>query len=164
MSKYSRKNIFEKIGSFIPGYKGYSERESRRDTDKLLRGAIANQLDRMKTSIDSVILSCMNKKQLDPVKNLDRIKKNLGTASNQIRYAPQGESGFFDAVQVKEEDLDNLYQHDLTIKDEVQQLDTMLRDINKSINLNNACLEILNLLSSLSNRIIDREKVITEVK
>jgi len=37
MADYTGKNIFEKIGSFIPGYKGYSEKEGRRDTDKLLR-------------------------------------------------------------------------------------------------------------------------------
>ena len=48
MADYTGKNIFEKIGAFIPGYKGYSEKEGRRDTDKLLRLEIAKQLDRLK--------------------------------------------------------------------------------------------------------------------
>ena len=34
------KNIFDKIGSLIPGYSGYAEREGRRNTDKILREKI----------------------------------------------------------------------------------------------------------------------------
>ena len=30
------KNIFDKLGSLIPGYRGYAERDSRRNCDKLL--------------------------------------------------------------------------------------------------------------------------------
>ena len=38
------KNIFDKIGSLIPGYRGYSEKDSRRNCDKLLRNRISDQL------------------------------------------------------------------------------------------------------------------------
>lgn len=164
MSDYSGKNIFEKIAAFIPGYKGYSEREGRRDTDKILRVAIADYLERIKTTIDSVILYCMDKKELESVKELDRIKKNLGKAANQIRYAPHGESGFFDVVQVKEEDLDRLYQYDLKIKDETQQLDVLVKSLDQAQDLKGISSEFLHLLDALSDRIADREKVITEVR
>ena len=44
MAEYKGNNIFEKLGALIPGYKGYSEREGRRDTDKILRNHIAESL------------------------------------------------------------------------------------------------------------------------
>ena len=38
------KNVFDKIGSLIPGYKGYAERDGRRNCDKILRDSISAQL------------------------------------------------------------------------------------------------------------------------
>jgi hypothetical protein len=55
MGDYTGKNVFEKIGAFIPGYKGYSEKEGRKDTDKLLRLEIAKHLDRLKEIINNII-------------------------------------------------------------------------------------------------------------
>lgn len=55
MSEYKGKNILEKIGAFIPGYKGYSEKEGRKDTDKLLRLEIAKHMDHMKLAHNQVV-------------------------------------------------------------------------------------------------------------
>ncbi len=163
MSEYTGNNLFEKIGAFIPGYKGYSDREGRRDTDKLLRIEVAGRLERMKTSVDSVILHCMDAKQLDAIRKLDKIKRNCDTAANQIRYATRGESGFFDIVQVNEVDLDRLYQYDLSIGDDITQLDTTIKDLVTHQNVMETCANISKLLEALSNKITDRETVITEV-
>src|SRR4030042_4761802 len=105
MADYIGKNIFEKIGSFIPGYKGYSEKEGRRDTDKLLRLEIAKHLDSMKTNINELIRQHTDAKQLEFITDLDRIKINLDSLANKIRYASHGEAGFFDIVQVDITDL-----------------------------------------------------------
>jgi hypothetical protein len=39
-----KKNIFDKIGSLIPVYRGYAEREGRRNCDKILREKIITKL------------------------------------------------------------------------------------------------------------------------
>jgi hypothetical protein len=38
------KNIFDRIGSLIPGYSGYADREGRRNCDKVLRDSIVVKL------------------------------------------------------------------------------------------------------------------------
>lgn len=163
MSDYLGKNIFEKIGKFIPGYKGYSEREGRRDTDKLLRVEIAKHLDHMKETINDVIRQQMDKKDVESIKDIDRLKINLDIVANQVRYANYGESGFFDIVQINTPDLDKLYQYDLEIKQEVEKLDIKIKALLDTENLKRESSEIIGLLSVLRETMTNRDKVITEV-
>lgn len=163
MSDYLGKNIFEKIGKFIPGYKGYSEREGRRDTDKLLRVEIAKHLDHMKETINDVIRQQMDKKDVESIKDIDRLKINLDIVANQVRYANYGESGFFDIVQINTPDLDKLYQYDLGIKQEVEQLEFKIKALLNTENLKGDSTAIISILSILSEKMTNRDKVITEV-
>ncbi|MEI6153907.1 MAG: hypothetical protein WCQ90_07455 [Deltaproteobacteria bacterium] len=164
MSDYSGKNIFEKIGAFIPGYKGYSEKERRRDTDKLLRVEIAKYLDHMKETLNEIIRSQTDERKLGLISDLDRIKRNLDIAANQIRYASHGESGFFDVVQVNVSDLDNLYKYDLEIKEETEALKQTIRSLETSGNFKSDCSAIIGKLTVLSEKISDRDRVIAEVR
>ena len=164
MAKYTGENIFEKIGSFIPGYKGYSEKEGRRDTDKLLRLEIAKHLDSMKTNINDLIRQHTEAKQLEFITELDRIKINLDSLANQIRYASHGEAGFFDIVQVDAKDLDRLYQFDLKIKEETEQLVNMINALFDTQHLKKNCFLIINALSTIGDKISNRDKVIMEVR
>jgi len=159
-----KKNIFEKIGAFIPGYKGYSEKEGRKDTDKLLRLEIAKHLDSMKETLNDVIRKQTDEKKMDAINDLDRIKRNLDIAANQIRYANYGESGFFDVVQVGTADLDKLYQFDLGIKEETEQLGPKTKALLGTENLKQDCAAIISILSALSEKVTNRDKVITEVR
>jgi hypothetical protein len=164
MSDYTGKNIFEKIGSFIPGYKGYSEKEGRKDTDKLIRMEIAKHLDGSKADIDIIIREQMYDKNTSVTNELDRIKKKLDLVSNQIRFANYGESGFFDVLQVGIADLDRLYQFDLRIKEETEELVSMIKTLRRSENLKKDCSSIIEVLSALSEKISSRDKVIMEVR
>ena len=163
MSDYTGKNIFEKIGSFIPGYKGYSEKEGRKDTDKLIRMEIAKHLDGSKADIDIIIREQMYDKNTSVTNELDRIKKKLDLVSNQIRFANYGESGFFDVLQVGIADLDRLYQFDLRIKEETEGLVSMIKTLRRSENLKKDCSSIIDVLSALSEKVSSRDKVIMEV-
>lgn len=163
MADYGGKNIFEKIGSFIPGYKGYSEREGRRDTDKLLRMEIARHLDGMKDVVNDIIRQQKASKNINLIPELDRIKNKLGLVADQIRYATYGECGFFDIIQVSNSDLDALYQFDLDIQAHTRNLGQMIEQLISSDNLKNDCASLMLILSDLSKVAGDREKIITEV-
>ena len=164
MSDYTGKNIFEKIGSVIPGYKGYSAKEGRRDTDKLLRLEIAKQLDRLKELVNDVIRQQTEEKKMDVINDLDRIKRNLDIAANQVRFANYGESGFFDIIQVDTSDLDSLYRFDLGIKEETEQIELKIKSLQGSDNLRKDCAAVISLLATLSEKMTGRDKVITEVR
>lgn len=159
-----KKNIFEKIGAFIPGYKGYSEKEGRRDTDKLLRLEIAKHLDHLKEIINNIVRQQTAEKKIDLINDLDRLKRNLDITANQVRYANYGESGFFDVVQIDTTDLDKLYQFDMEIKEEAEQLALTIKALQASENLKKDCSSIISGLAALSEKMSNRDKVITEVR
>lgn len=164
MGDYTGENIFEKIGAFIPGYKGYSEKEDRRDTDKLMRTEIAKSLDKSKENIETVISQIISDKDTVLINEIDRIRKKLDLVANQIRYASYGESGFFDVVQVDISDLDRIYQFDLEVKEKAEKLVNMLNALRTSGNLKNDCKYVINLLSILIEKVADRDKLIMEVR
>ena len=52
--------------------------------------------------------------------------------TGRIRGAPGGYSGFFDLVQVDEDLLDDVYDHDVKIIDDVDKLARMMEDSHQS--------------------------------
>ena len=121
MSTYDRKNFFEVLGAFIPGYKGYSEKEMRRETDRILRDAIVTRLQEKKQLLDDMTKDFAKRKKFDFLDTLDSIRRRIDHVTDSIKHAPQGYSGFFDTVKVKAEDLDKLYRHDLGLKDMTEE-------------------------------------------
>lgn len=164
MAEYTGKNIFEKIGSFIPGYKGYSEKEGRRDTDKSLRMEIAKHIDSLKNILNKIIRQQTEQKKIEHINDIDRIKRNLDLIANQIRFANYGECGFFDVAQVDAKDLDKLYLFDLELKEETDKLTDIINKLQDSTNLKQDCSSTIDLLSALSEKISNRDKVIMEVR
>jgi len=162
MSDYNGSNILEKISSFIPGYKGYSDKEGRRDTDKLLRVEISRMLDSTKELVEKLITSCVESKKMNEVVVLDKIKRNIDTTANKIRYASYGASGFFDVIQIENIDLDALYRHDLKIKQATEDFSEVLQKcVSEKLIPEN---ELVNGLENINSQIADREKVIVEVR
>ena len=47
-------NIFDKIGTLIPGYKGYQARDSRRECDRQLKEQIATKLYETEKTLNSL--------------------------------------------------------------------------------------------------------------
>ena len=106
-------NIFDRIGTLIPGYMGYQEREGRRECDRQLREQIADQLTSVEKSINTFI-------EITPFENLgeiEKIRKKINNLSSLIRYSSYGASAFFADAVIKEPELENIYQLDLDVLD-----------------------------------------------
>src|SRR6185436_4354895 len=54
--------------------------------------------------------------------SFDRLDRQIDGLAQAIRFADYGASGFFDVVKVREEELDKLYQFDLSLVEGVQAL------------------------------------------
>jgi hypothetical protein len=102
---------FEKLVAKIPGYKGYREKEMRRDADKLLRSHIYGVLTAQRRRIED-IQGNLGVAQIEYVEKLGRARRRLQTLADTVNTASYGYSGLFDAVKVGEEELDSLYRFD----------------------------------------------------
>lgn len=117
-----RRNWLERIVEKIPGFRGYLERETRRDVDKMQRDYIAERLDRGRHELQYKIRDWSRAGQLENLDIASSLDKLLDRIANRIRHADYGTAGFFDAVKIGEAELEALYNFDLKMMETVDDL------------------------------------------
>lgn len=105
-------NGLERILHQVPGFRGYYERELRRDSDRLQREFIVQRLRRVKSGMNKALQAPAAAKDFDLLRECDQFVRELDKAIGTLRYADGGYSGFFDLVKVREPELDRVYEHD----------------------------------------------------
>jgi hypothetical protein len=115
-------NALERIANAIPGFQGYRDRELRRDADRIGREHLASQLDACKKPLNDWANQATRIGALDAINDIETARKRLDKAANRIRYADRGYSGFFDAVKVDEAMLARVYEFDLALLGQVEDV------------------------------------------
>lgn len=106
---------FEKLAAKIPGYKGYKEKEMRREADKLLRDHIVSRMRTIKTQIDGLQQDLISTGKFDLLDETGSAATQLQTFIDRVRTAAYGYGGLFSADRVKEDDLDRVYEFDASL-------------------------------------------------
>jgi hypothetical protein len=115
------KNIFDKIGSLIPGYKGYAEHDGRRNSDKILRDSISSQLSECEKILYSQMKDALKIKDKSKMNELEEVRKQTNTFLSKVKFAPYGATGFFSDNQIKEDELFSIYQYDFDLAESVKR-------------------------------------------
>ncbi len=116
------RDIFKKLLAKIPGFKGYIERGDRRMSDKLLREQIANEFESLYQRISSLQRDLINQGEIEYIDDLEASVLKLRQFIDRVKTASYGYAGVFDAIKIKEDELDQVYQYDyalLALSDEV---------------------------------------------
>ena len=150
------KNIFDKIGALIPGYRGYAERDSRRNCDKLIRIIIAEEITKCESFINDRMKTEIKNKKMDSLQDLEECRQKLSTLSEKIKYAPYGESSFFGDSQIKEEELQKIYKLDHDILLSINKFPTEIA--------NSEVTDVLLFINFLNSMLNDRNNFIKEHK
>lgn len=116
------RGMIESILRHIPGFSGYLEKEYRRESDRLQREFLAEQLQRSRAGLDEYASALANSALLDELPTVERLRVRLDTVITRLRGGVAGYSGFFDFVQVDEQDLDEVYDHDHALNSRVKAL------------------------------------------
>lgn len=114
-----------RIESFIgkiPGYKGYKEKEMRREADSLLRQALARRLEEQWRRLPDIQKQLLSNAQIQWLDDVEGATMKLQTFIDRLKTATYGYAGFFDAVRVKEDELDQLYDFDMALGDQVDEI------------------------------------------
>lgn len=116
------KDLLGKIQNFVAGFFGYYDRERRREADKILRDTLAQRYEEQWQRISEIQTGLVADKQLKYVDDLERAAIKLRGFIDRAKGAPRGYAGFFDAVRVNQDELDKLYQYDLSLLEHADQV------------------------------------------
>lgn len=116
------REALERLTGVIPGYKGYKEKELRREADKLLRMHLARRFEEQRGRLTGVQSRLVEAGELKAVVALERAMIRLQLLIDRLKTAAYGHAGLFDAVKVKQEELDALYDYDYVLAAGVDRL------------------------------------------
>lgn len=126
-------NSLQKILSKIPGFKGYVDRTNRRAADKLLRETIANHFEEQWRRLSTIEANMVNQGGLAQIQNLERAAMKLRQFVDRIRTASYGYAGFFDAIKINQDELNQVYQYDLAMLELVDEVSRAIDNVEASL-------------------------------
>ena len=119
----AQRNWLERLGEKIPGYRGFQDRELRRDVDRLLREHLATELGRLKAALRDRARSYTDAGKIGALSAFDRLDRQLDGLSQAIRFSDYGATGLFDPVKIGEPELARIYEFDQSVVEDLDQLD-----------------------------------------
>jgi len=112
--------LLEKIMRYIPGFRGYKEKELRREADKLLREKMYRVLVETKDGLKETYRGLVEARVTEVWDDIDRLIAKFDRISERINHAEYGYAGFFNVVKVREPDLDRMIKFDLSLLERVE--------------------------------------------
>ncbi|HEX9945271.1 MAG TPA: hypothetical protein VGG03_24950 [Thermoanaerobaculia bacterium] len=119
----AQRNWLERLGEKIPGYRGFQDRELRRDVDRSLREHLASELGRLKAALRDRARGFTDAGKIGALNGFDRLDRQIDGLSQAVRFADYGATGLFDPVKIGEAELARLYEFDLSLVDDLAQLE-----------------------------------------
>jgi hypothetical protein len=154
-------NFLEQIANAIPGFKGYREKELRRDADRLEREHLAAQLEQCKKTLDMLASDATRSGSLDVINDVETARKRLDKVVAKIRYADRGYAGFFDAIKVDEQALERVYQFDLGL---IADVNAVLGAAAARGDAKLAVTGVIAAVDALDTRLADREQILSGIR
>lgn len=109
----SQRGTLESLVARIPGFRGYHEKNARRQADTMLRHYIADRIDgivRMFTRVENMILD--DGKGLSNMSKTREVKSRLQSYRDRVATANPKYSGMFEAIKIGNDELDRIYAFD----------------------------------------------------
>lgn len=125
----AHRNALEKLGEKIPGFRGFQDRELRRDVDKLQREHLAAEIGRLKAAVRDKARSYTDAGQIGALNGFDRLDRQLDGLAQSVRFTDYGASGIFDAVKVGEPELQRLYDFDLSLLEDLAGIEAEIANV-----------------------------------
>jgi hypothetical protein len=138
-------DLFRKLVSKIPGFKGYVEMGNRRDSDKVIRDMLFRRFRELEGRVSELQVQFINNGDISNADDLEKAALRLRTFADRVRTAPRGYSSVFEAVKIKEPELVKMYQYDLTLLDKADEVNRAIDNIQSSVGTDGLPASIRNL-------------------
>lgn len=157
-------NPLEQIANAIPGFRGYREKELRRDADRLQREYLASRLEQAKKSFDGLAAAASRTGALDAINDVETARKRLDKVVARIRYADRGYAGFFDTIKVDEAALERVYRFDLGLLQGVEEALRTATGAAAAPNPVQAVRDTVARLDALDSALAERESILAGIR
>jgi len=116
------RTLFERILAELPGFRGYKEKETRRESDKLIRNQAYRKMTEARTDLKEVFQKLSANRILELLTDMDQLVTRFDRVAEKINHASYGYAGFFNVLKVQEEKLDKMIAFDSGLIDHAQKI------------------------------------------
>ncbi|MEM3010865.1 MAG: hypothetical protein QXE76_03545 [Candidatus Bathyarchaeia archaeon] len=162
--------LSERILAELPGFRGYKEKELRRESDRLIRNHLYMKMSQAKNALKEVFQQLSDKRLHEVLTDMDRLLAKFDAVAEKINHASYGYAGFFNVLKVEEEKLDSMIAFDNQLIDNVVQIleeakvfkaEVMKQKVDKT---REHIQKLRGMLESLEETFDERQEVILGVK
>ncbi|NLK25619.1 MAG: hypothetical protein GX307_03465 [Euryarchaeota archaeon] len=159
--------VLKRIQNFVPGFRGYRKREDLRDADRMLRSQIAQELGKVRKALEdsrSLVAGGWNSRELEL---MGGVIAQLKKVEGKVLHAETGYSGFVADIEVKEDEIYRLYDHDANMLDMLNDMHSSVDNIRSSLisregaQAQNDILQMRTLINNFEMQFERRLKLIT---
>jgi hypothetical protein len=137
----------------IPGFKGYFEREDRREADRLFRDYLVRIFEDQLAEFNRLQRELVDAGGIEYMERAQRVDTKLRTFIDRVAAAARGYAGVFDAIKIGEDDLERVYAFDQALMGYQDQLAAGLARLEEAVGSEEA--DVADVLRQL-------ESVVTE--
>ncbi|MEM1564128.1 MAG: hypothetical protein QW161_05605 [Candidatus Bathyarchaeia archaeon] len=155
------RSLLERIMGYIPGYRGYKEKELRRESDLLVRMEVVNRLRDAKTIFRRSFAnpSVVQKLSGEDTYRYEVLLSRLDRVTQRIDKAVAGYAGMFDAVKVREDKLDQVLQYDVSL---IEKAESIRLDVEKIVKMDVGGGEWRQAMDSLTSKVEELDRLIDQ--
>ncbi|MCP4002923.1 MAG: hypothetical protein GY725_01880 [bacterium] len=118
-----QRNFPERIIQSIPGFRGYFDRENRREADSLLRDFGVTRLDFAISELHSATKAAA----LEDMSGIQELVNQVEKLRNELRHSDRGYAAFFQEIKWDgQEMLEQLYEQDRSVVQGIETVETMI--------------------------------------
>jgi len=161
------RGLLKKIQLMIPGYSGYRRREDIRAADNLLRIQISNQMKGVRGELEDIRDAMAMDGKVQGLQTIGNAIFTIEGLEAKVRHAEGGYSGISATIQIKETELDRLYEYDYAMLESLDQaggLVTPIRDASDPKAFEGAVKSLMKAINSFENAWKSRTNAVTGIQ
>ncbi|QXO95338.1 hypothetical protein KSK55_02740 [Methanospirillum purgamenti] len=116
------RSLIEYISRYVPLYRGYKEKDVRREIDAQIRDKLFRKLHKIIDDLTWCKRELINSDQFNLGKSVEQTIIQTDILANKISHAKQGYSAIWQAIKIDTEDLSKLITYDASLFEQSKKI------------------------------------------
>jgi hypothetical protein len=151
----SQRGSFENLVAKIPGFRGYHEKNARREADRLLRDYLANEIERLVKRFNRIENKMLDAGGMKHMTRTREIKAKLQAYTERVQTANPGYSAMFAEIKIGNDELDRIYAFDEAQMQYVLKLEKALDALEDEVKKGDGFADALDAVEEAANEAND---------